>query len=124
MEREAKNARTENYHETLRTLLDEYAHAVYDAAKGFPKDEIFGTTSQLKRASISVVLNYIEGYARQRPAVFKTFVETAYGSLKESLYLIDFSQKRGWIEPEAKARLLALGDRAGKMLWGIISSVQ
>ena len=44
--------------------MDNLAHSVYKASKAFPKDEMFGVTSQLRRASLSVPLNYIEGYAK------------------------------------------------------------
>jgi len=54
----------ETYHEKLKSKMDNLAHSVYKASKAFPKDEMFGVTSQLRRASLSVPLNYIEGYAK------------------------------------------------------------
>ena len=114
----------ENFHETLKLLLDQYAHSVYNASQKFPREEIFGITSQLKRAGISVVLNYLEGYARQRPAVLKNFVETSYGSLKESTYIIGFAQQRKWITKDVENDILQQGDRIGKMLWGIIKKIE
>ena len=46
--------------------MNEYAHGVYNSSKKFPKDEIYGITSQIRRSSLSVVLNYIEGWARRK----------------------------------------------------------
>jgi four helix bundle protein len=124
MEHQKPDHEKTNYDEKLENLANTYAHKVYDYTKDFPKDEIFGLTSQLKRASLSVVLNYIEGYARRRKAVFKNFIEISYGSLKESAYLIDFSYNRKYLTKEQRNELLKLGDEIGKMLWGILSKLE
>jgi len=47
------------YQESLKNKMNSLVHSIYRVAKTFPKDEIFGTTSQLKRASLSIILNYI-----------------------------------------------------------------
>lgn len=112
------------FHEELRELMDGYANKVYDATKNFPKDELFGVTSQLRRSALSVVLNYIEGYARQRNKILKHFLEISYGSLKESKYLIHFSYKRGYLRGSDHKALLEMSERIGKMLWGIISKLK
>jgi len=57
------------YQEILKKKMDEYAHFIYTICKEFPKNEIFGVISQIQRASLSIILNYIEGYARRRPLV-------------------------------------------------------
>jgi four helix bundle protein len=121
MEKEAAKI---SFHQQLKELMDEYVNKIYDITKSFPKDELFGITSQLKRASLSVVLNYIEGYARKRKAVLKNFLEISYGSLKESKYLIYFSYKRGFIEKVAYSKLSNLSDRIGGMLWGTLSRLE
>lgn len=64
---------TEQYHQKWKRLMDEYAHLVYRLTKTFPKEELYGITSQLRRAVLSVVLNYIEGYARRRDRVYTNF---------------------------------------------------
>lgn len=83
--------RIETYHEKLKKEMDEYAHFVYALTRNFPKEELYGVTSQLRRSALSVILNYIEGYARGREKVHKNFLEISYGSLKESKYLLHFS---------------------------------
>jgi len=55
----------DNYFDKLKSKMDEYAHLVYEITGNFPKEEIYGITSQLRRASLSVILNYVEGFARQ-----------------------------------------------------------
>lgn len=71
--------------------MDEYAHCVYKVTMNFPKNELFGVTSQLRRSALSVILNYIEGYARRKINVRLNFLEISFGSLKESRYILHFS---------------------------------
>ena len=110
------------FHSELKLLMDEYVNKVYDYTKNFPRDELFGVTSQFRRSSLSIILNYIEGYARgkNRDKVLKNFLEISYGSLKESKYLIYFSYKRNYLNEEEYKKLLELSERIGAMLWGII----
>ena len=111
------------FHERLYAMLDDYAHDVYRVTKTFPREELYGATSQLRRASLSVILNYIEGYARGRTKVNKNFLEIAYGSLKESQYLIGFGIKENFLTQLQGAELLRRADELGGMLWGIISKL-
>jgi four helix bundle protein len=113
-----------SFQEELKNLADEYAHSVYSVTKKFPKDEQFGITSQLRRSSLSVPLNIIEGYARNRKNVFRNFLEIAFGSLKESLYLIDFSEKEGLILKEESVEIVNKGSRLSAMIWGIIQKIK
>lgn len=112
------------YHERLKSKMDEYAHLVYAATKNFPKEEIYGITSQLRRAALSVVLNYIEGYARIKNKVHINFLEISYGSLKESSYLLDFSFKEGYLSKENYDKATELADNIGAMLWGTIKNIK
>ncbi len=70
---------------------DEFAYQVYIVTKTFPKNEIYGVTSQLRRAALSVPMNIVEGYGRQGRNELKYFANIALGSLAEAEYLIDFS---------------------------------
>ena len=76
------------FHDELKAKMDNYVHLVYKLTKNFPKEELYGVISQLRRAALSVILNYIEGYARKKDKVYKNFLEISYGSLKESKYLL------------------------------------
>lgn len=104
--------------------MDQLAHYVYDATENFPKHEQFGLTSQLRRAVISIVLNYIEGYARQRTKQYAQFLDISYGSLKETKYLIYFSYKRNFIKSHDYNKLIEFCDEIGKMLWGTMKHVK
>lgn len=103
--------------------MDDYAHLAYRLTKGFPQAELYGITSQLRRAALSVILNYIEGYARRREKINKNFLEISYGSLKESVYLLDFALVEGYLPKSAHGEAKELADRIGKMLWGIIEKI-
>ena len=109
-----------NFHIDLTKYLKKFTHKVYDVTEHFPKSELFGLTSQFRRAAISVALNYSEGYARQRPLVFKNFVETSYGSLKECQYLIEFCFERKYLTQNDFSVLMDLVNPIGAMLWGIL----
>jgi four helix bundle protein len=74
-----------DFQEKLKIKMDDYAHLVYDITKKFPHSELYGTTSQMRRSSLSVILNYIEGFARKKKAVKRNFWEISYGSLKGNL---------------------------------------
>lgn len=113
-----------NFPEQLRKKMDEYAHLTYRLTKKFPKEELFGTISQIRRSSLSVILNYIEGFARQRKAVKLNFWETAYGSLKESKYLLHFSLTEGYLKKEEYIKAVKLAEEIGAMLWTSIQSLK
>lgn len=112
-----------NFHSELKELMNKFAHGTYDYTKYFPREEIYGIVSQLRRAGLSVVLNYIEGHARHRKAVFKNFLEISYGSLQESKYLIQFSFERKYLNDNQRLELTVLADRIGAMSWGILRKV-
>lgn len=105
------------FHDTLRQKMDEFVHLVYKITKNFPKSELYGATSQLRRASLFIILNYIEGYARKRRLVKINFFETSYGSLQESKYLLEFTLKENWIKEEDYKQGVQLADEIGAMLW-------
>lgn len=116
--------KTETYHEKLKRIMDEYVHLVYRITRAFPKEEIYGVTSQLRRSALSVVLNYIEGYARAKDKVHKNFLEISYGSLKESKYLLYFAFVEKYLSKQEYEKALKLAEDIGGMLWGILRKLQ
>ena len=109
------------YHDELKNKMDKFVHLVYKITKKFPKDELYGVTSQIRRASLSIILNYIEGYARFRDKVYHNFLEISYGSLKESKYLLVFALEEGYINVNDYAEAHKLADEIGAMLWPVIN---
>lgn len=103
--------------------MDKYAHLVYGVTRKFPKEELYGITSQVRRSALLVVLNYIEGYARKRNKVYKNFLEIAYGSLQESKYLLGFSLQENFLSKGEFGEAMVLADGIGAMLWSTIDKV-
>ncbi|MBI5328555.1 MAG: four helix bundle protein [Deltaproteobacteria bacterium] len=58
------NMKHNTFHSQLREKIDKYVHLVYRLTRKLPKEELYGVVSQLRRSALSVMLNYIEGYAR------------------------------------------------------------
>lgn len=104
--------------------MDEYAHFVYNVTRNFPKEELYGSVSQWRRATLSVVLNYIEGYARKKPAVVLNFYEMSYGSLQESKYLLMFVTQEQFLSKENFEIGNILVTEIGAMLWKEISDLE
>jgi four helix bundle protein len=124
MEQVAVNSERNTFREKLQAKADSYAHAVYQTTKSFPKEELYGITSQLRRSALSVPLNCIEGYARQRSRIYVNFLEMAYGSLKESKYLLEFSAKEGYLPSQKLVELNQAAEELGAMLWAMIGKVK
>lgn len=108
----------------LKLKMDEYVHFIYKITRSFPRDELYGATSQLRRATLSIILNYIEGFARKKRAVKKNFWEISYGSLKESKYLLHFSYIEKYCSHEEYKKAVALADEIGAMLWKSMESIK
>ena len=113
------------YLEKLKYNSDQMAHLIFDLAVEFPKEEVYCTSSQIRRSALSVPLNIIEGYARIRTKVYINFLEIAFGSLKETEYLLKFSLDRGFIKNEDKYNEInKLINELGAMLWHSIKSLK
>src|SRR3989344_2077336 len=112
------------FHENLKSKINDYIHLVYCVTKSFPKDELYGATSQIRRAALSVMLNYVEGYARGRDKVQLNFLEIAYGSLQESKYLLDFSLTEKYLNDADYKQAAKLADDIGAMLWGVLRGIK
>jgi four helix bundle protein len=114
---------TETFHEKLKRKCDEYVHFVYSLTKQFPKEELYGATSQLRRSALSVPLNYIEGYARVRKLVHRNFLEISCGSMKESEYFLHFAFTEKYISEADYKKAEWLAEDIGGMLCGIIKKL-
>lgn len=97
--------------------MHEYVKFTYKITENFPKQELYSSVAQLRRAVLSVVLNYVEGYCRRRAKVKLNFYETSYGSLGESRYLYYFALDVNWISREQYNHAINLAEEIGAMLW-------
>lgn len=73
---------------------------IYKLSKNFPREEIFGITSQLKRAASSVSANIAEGFGRRTAKDKLQFYTIAYGSLLETKNFLHLTQKLGFIDKD------------------------
>ncbi len=103
------------------------AHAlallIYKITKNFPKEEMFGLTSQMRRASVSIVSNIAEGYGRPTGKDRVKFFWIAYGSLLEVESQILIAKDLGYIEGE-KMDLQGSIVTTGKLLLGLIKKTR
>lgn len=79
---------------------------VYKATNVFPKEEIYGLTSQLRRAAVSISANIAEGCGRGSDADFKRFLHIAFGSASEAECLLELSKDLGFIDKDSAVLLL------------------
>ena len=82
-------------HTKLRAfeLGDEGAVLIYRVTVGFPREESYGLTSQMRRAAVSVPSNIVEGCARDSKADYLRFLHIAFGSLRELHYQLSLSKR-------------------------------
>lgn len=105
-------------------LADNLAYEIYSATRNFPKDELFGITSQLRRAALSVPTNIVEGYSRKGGKELAHFVNISLGSLAETKYLLYFSHRQKYITDEQYKSLKTGSDLLGKRLWRFYEKVR
>ncbi len=102
---------------------DDLAYQVYMATKIFPKEGIYGITSQLRRAALSIPTNVVEGYGRQGRKELKQFVNIALGSLAEVEYLLGFSLRLKYLTIEEHKKVQDLRQQVGNLLWKFYKSL-
>jgi four helix bundle protein len=96
---------------------------VYEITKSFPKEELYGITSQLRRAALSVPVNIVEGTSRQGQRELKNFLNIALGSLAEAEYLLEFVHEVGYLNKSQYDELEGLRSRVGLPLWKFYQSL-
>jgi four helix bundle protein len=113
-------------HKKLRAfeLADEIALLIYQQTNTFPKEEIYGLTSQIRRAAVSVPSNIVEGCARDSQADFLRFLYIAFGSLKELEYQVSLSSRLKYINRNEAENLKHKIVEAEKVLNGLIRSIR
>jgi len=104
-------------------LADSLVLGIYKATKDFPKDELYGLTSQLRRAAVSVPANIVEGSSRQHKRDYLNFLYTSRGSLAETGYLLELAGKLEYLKNEKFERIEKLRLEVSKTLYGLIMAV-
>ncbi len=99
-----------------------FAGLVYRVSRGFPADERFGLTNQIRRAATSLASNIAEGSARP-PADFARFLGYASGSLSEVITQLNIARNEGFLAPNAYEEIYRSGDEISRMLSGLRKSI-
>ena len=113
-------------HTKLRAfeLADEVAMLVYRVTARFPKEELFGLTSQIRRAAASVPSNIVEGCARDSEADYLRFLNIAFGSLRELHYQLHLSKCLGFLSTEESSLIEPKVVETEKVLNGLIRALR
>jgi len=97
--------------------------ATYRVSARFPKDEVFGLTSQLRRAAVSIPSNIAEGQGRLSTKEFRYFLGQARGSLMEVETQLQIAKNLGYAQEADIAQTLGMCSEVGKILNGLLASV-
>lgn len=95
----------------------------YRLTKVFPDDEIYGLTSQIRRAAVSVPSNIAEGQGRQSKGEFRQFLGHAFGSLLELETQITIAANLGFVDSEYADEFLDQTSELGRIINGLIGSL-
>jgi four helix bundle protein len=97
---------------------------IYVATQRFPGSELYGLTSQLRRAAVSVPSNIAEGQARFSQKEFHHFLSQARGSLVEIETQLLIARELKFLPPTKAEDLLAKADELGRILNGLLASIK
>jgi four helix bundle protein len=89
--------------------------AIYQISASSPKQELYGLTSQLRRAAVSVPSNIAEGQGRRGAAQFRHFLRQASGSLMELETQIMIAERLRYVSPELANQILGRSAEVGKV---------
>ena len=112
---------------TDKLLVWQQAHSlvlkIYEVTNHFPKEEIWGLPSQIRRAAVSIPSNIVEGKARGSKNDYKRFLYIARGSLEEVKYQSLLAKELKYINEEQYAEIAIRTDNVGKLLVGLIKKM-
>jgi four helix bundle protein len=112
-----------------RTLIGwqkahDLAKQVYQIPTGFPAQEMYGLTSQLRRAALSIPTNIAEGSARGSSADFARFIQIALGSAAETEYLLLLAFELGYFKHSNYEEICASIEEIKKILSGFLKKLK
>jgi len=98
-------------------LSYDLALKVYDTTDSFPRSELYGLTSQIRRAAFSVAANIAEGAAKRGRREFRRYLDIALGSVTELEVALRLARDRRYMTHEAWEQLEGLRNHAGAVTW-------
>jgi four helix bundle protein len=109
--------------EVWRTAMG-LAQRCYEITAEFPKREVYGLASQLRRAAVSVASNIAEGHSRRTRQAYLNHLSIALGSQSEVETQIDLSCRLGFISKQSSEEILLLAGQVGRMLHALVTSLE
>jgi four helix bundle protein len=110
-----------------RLLVWEKSHRltldVYKFSGSFPRSELYGLTSQIRRASVSISANIVEGCGRSSQTDFARFLHIAMGSASELQYHLLLAHELDFLKPQIYGRLNSQVIEVKRMLTGLITQL-
>ncbi|MGA2070248.1 MAG: four helix bundle protein [Sedimentisphaerales bacterium] len=103
---------------------DDLTVEIYSVTKTFPKEELYGITSQLRRAAVSVPTNIAEGANREHQKEYFHFLNIAFGSVAEVEYLLHLANRLGYLQNSVYKKMEELQTTVAKTLYGLIVAVK
>jgi four helix bundle protein len=101
----------------------DFVELIYRAAQRFPKEEMFGLTSQVRRASVSVPSNIAEGQGRRTTNEFGHFPSVARDSLQEAETQILLAERLGYLDGACGGGLLDAGNEVSRLINGLMNAL-
>ena len=102
----------------------ELALAVYRATRSFPREELYGLTSQARRAAFSGPANIAEGSAKRGSAEFGRYLDITIGSLSELAYGLRLSRDLGLLSEDQWEEIDSVRDKASRLTWRLYERVR
>ena len=102
----------------------QFALSVYKATKEFPKEELYGLTSQIRRASMSIPTNIAEGCGRNTAKEFARFLQIAIGSSSETEYQLILARDLGFLPQDSYKNLQNEVEEVKRMLASLLKTLR
>ena len=120
-----KNVAIQSYRELeVWKISMDLADKIYDITETFPKNEMYGLASQIRRAAVSIPSNIAEGSARSGTKELLYFINIARGSLAELETQLILSERRKYIDSDTLEQLISIANSVGKMLTRLYQSLE
>ncbi len=102
----------------------QFVLVLYEATKGFPKEEQYGLTSQIRRAAVSVPANIAEGCGKNTDADFARYLHISIGSANEVDYYLLLARDLSFIDPSISIQLSSQVIEVRRMLIGLTQALR